>query len=1466
MNYSVRVYVGDAIKDILLSQNSGLITIGSSDVDTLKIIGTDIIPNHLSFAFENGTWMCTNGATGEMKSISDGDIFVLSMKNKIAASVYSDDVIPQRVKLKTGSTIMIGRDFECMFHLPDRSVGRKHAIVVIDELGATIKDQNSLNGTYVNNKKVSECSLKDGDIISIGKFNILYKVGELKLCVEKEIKNNTEVFKDKVPEYPVFSLSPRLRHQIPSEIIEIQAPPNIGNMPMVNWLSFLPMLVTRSPYSAVFPLTSMFSTFLQKKKYKKAQEVRQEKYENYLADVKAKIEKNRDDQFLSLEESNHDTNKCFEIATKRQRTLWERSPEDDDFMKIRIGKGDIETSFKIKFPDSVLKVYNDELEDQGEELGRGNQIIEDAPILCDLHHDLSVGIIGDRSKTTSIARNMIIQLTTTHSYKDVKLVTLFSKDESSKWEFVKWLPHSFNASRDFRYVANTMFSASTLDKTIHDELKSRVQNNDEKFGQEKKVQNPFYLFVVTNPKMIEQSEIENLLDYNCEGFGIGVIYVYERINDLPKSCNIIIDAQEDKNEVFHKSNIGVKQKFEIDNFSEKKAEIFARALAPVRLAEKKSISDMPTCVTFLEGYGVKNAEELPVWENWTTANIVKSMAVPLGVKANGEQFIFNMMYGNDFARYHGSHGLLAGTNGSGKSEMMQSWILSMATHFSPEELSFVIIDYKGEGMIQPFKKLPHLAGSISNLHPGDSIKRNLIALERELARREALFAKHQLIPAEIREYYKKNLHKTEQSLPIIVLIIDEFADIKQTTPEFIPLIEKIFAKGRSAGIWAIVSTQRPSGCVTANMYSNSKFSWCCRVANSSDSKEMIKRVDAAKITNAGRACVLIGEDVIYEQVQSYWSGAPYQPDRVEKSAQDLPISMIDITGKRVQYEIYKTEKTANLPKEVDVVVDYIKRVADENNIMSSPKIWFDKLTDRIYLNEVLPQKHNCDLAVNVGMVDNPYEQDQYPLTVDLTNGGHCMIYGAPGTGKTTFLQTFMMSAAKSYSVDELNMYAIDFGSWSLNIFSSLPHVGGVAIEGENEKIDKLVNMLKTELDARRKAFALQGLSTIKAFNQESDDKIPYIVLFVDNLNSLYGHYPEMADFLETLLQQGANYGIYLVATMTKEIYKLSGAVKNNNIALQMKDKSEYSSIVGNANVVINSQSYGTLEPENIPGRGLVKGKPIAHEFQTALPSDGNDENEVLTNLKREIKQLSEKATSYAKPIPIMPEIVTYKSVVGNGIALGLSTDNIEPVCIDYVHSNHCIIISEEYKNKGFNVAKLILKQFVEKLNAKLVMFDNGMDTLSRLEDIASKVIKTPEEFDGYISELASELNKRKNANDLKDAETIVVAIDGYRAMYEAIDDMTATRLGAMVRMGKGLNVYFVITEVADKIATLCSIEPTMKNIVSDGTGILVGGCFKSHSAFNGNIDYTAMNTSLNDTEAYIVSDTKAIRFKTIQDR
>lgn len=129
------------------------------------------------------------------------------------------------------------------------------------------------------------------------------------------------------------------------------------------------------------------------------------------------------------------------------------------------------------------------------------------------------------------------------------------------------------------------------------------------------------------------------------------------------------------------------------------------------------------------------------------------MAAPLGVRASNEIVELDL---NEKA--HGPHGLVAGTTGSGKSEILQSYILSMATLFHPYDVSFVIIDFKGGGMVNQFKNLPHLNGAITNID-GDAIDRSLSSIRAELRKRQSLFAKYDVNHIDA---YIKNINRELQ--------------------------------------------------------------------------------------------------------------------------------------------------------------------------------------------------------------------------------------------------------------------------------------------------------------------------------------------------------------------------------------------------------------------------------------------------------------------------------------------------------------------------------------------------------------------------------------------------------------------------------------------------------------------------------------------------------------------------------
>ena len=278
------------------------------------------------------------------------------------------------------------------------------------------------------------------------------------------------------------------------------------------------------------------------------------------------------------------------------------------------------------------------------------------------------------------------------------------------------------------------------------------------------------------------------------------------------------------------------------------------------------------------------------------------MAAPLGVKTKGE-----VVYLDLNEKHHGPHGLVAGTTGSGKREILQSYILSRATFFHPYEVGFVIIDFKGGGMVNQFKDLPHLIGAITNID-GREITRSLLSIKAELRKRQELFAKAEVnhVDAYIKKYKAGEI---DIPLPHLIIIVDEFAELKAEHPDFMKELISAARIGRSLGVHLILATQKPSGVVDDQIWSNSKFKLCLKVQNKEDSNEVIKTPLAAEIKEPGRAYLQVGNNEIFELFQSAYSGADAETDEVDNK-REFTLNTVSLSGKRTPIFVQKREKVS----------------------------------------------------------------------------------------------------------------------------------------------------------------------------------------------------------------------------------------------------------------------------------------------------------------------------------------------------------------------------------------------------------------------------------------------------------------------------------------------------------------------------------------------------------------------------
>ena len=1483
----LRIYHKDELKDFDITDKNTF-SLGGSDQDDFPIYEGGLKRGCVRLHRTSDGW--TYQSAVELRSAEkSGEVSlqkVYPLKNiRVAFALFSvdyDDV--QTIDIAHMDEISIGRARECQIAIDSKQVSSHHAKLQKHQGQWKLSDLGSSNGTYVNEKKETEAILSPGDFIDIGLCHMLVEKNSLtirfagSISIHLPARLETRPYSEETG-YPfLFKRSPRLHRKIETTEIEIQTAPTIGSKPSINWLTvLLPPVATiaimatmvlafnfsktsllfTAPMSMIGILVTVLNYRSQKKKHSGAELTRMKKYDEYLQQIVSDIVAKQAKQREILLQAYPDTANCITTAMNADRELWDRKSDDADFLTLRVGSGDVKSCVSLRIPKEVLTLESDQFSTYPAKIESAHKTVSDCPITFDVLRSVTGGVIGERASVLRLVRNLIIQASTHHSYDDLKIITICSKEEWPEWEFVKWLPHSFDDTRTRRYLACDHHQAEKLLGQLEDTL---AQRNREAAGSDERrisPQMPYLLFICADPAVFHNCGIMKYLLNASPNIGAGALFLFDSLENLPKECHTIIEVGGNQGTIYPRENIDDAQQFVIDPVEPDIYDTFARSMAPIRL-EKQGVQELPVSVTFLQGYGVKRPEEIDLAGYWSSSATNKSMAVPIGVKQNGEPFYFDI-----HEKHHGPHGLVAGMTGSGKSEMVQSWILSMALHFPPQDVSIVLIDFKGTGLILPFQNLPHLAGTISDLDT--SIGRNLTALENELSRRKALLDQNGV--SNISAYIKKYKEgKISEPLSFLFVVIDEFAEFKVQFPDFMTVINRIFAIGRTLGVYILLLTQKPTNVVDDKMNANTRFRWCLKVASSADSKDMLGHPDAAKLTNPGRAFVQVGEDEIYEQIQSYWSGAPYNPNRDTTHRSTDKISVVDLSGNRISYEPERTTGYRAERNEIDAVVTAIDAYVRKHNIERARNIWTQKLGETLYLNQILSiafdgERWNSDeekLQATIGMIDDPRSQSQYPLKLDLASTGHVAVFGAPGVGKTTLLQTTILSLALSYPPDAVQMYLMDFGGGNLALFRDLPHVGDVMLADDAEKLGKFTQLIQVEIQTRKKAFSACGASNLSAYQELTGTRLPSILLFLDNFAPVFGMYPNLEDFFINLSREGGTYGVYWFVTSNTQnslTYRINQNIKMS-LALRMTDRADYSMIVGKTD---------GLEPENILGRGLVKGAPPL-EFQTALPVEGDTESQRLKKLRELIAAMDGKWSGPRPvPVPVMPDTVALANVKGEGLAIGLSVRDIERIVYDPADQKP-LIISHKAKGGGDSLLRAILQQYDVSACETAAIFDaDGSMSASQRNGVS--ILQEPSEMDDFIAALMPVMQERKQKKQAGEASAfapILLIIADLKKCFDGISDESANRLKLLVTLGRDLGVVLIAAGVCEEIAALYhGGAPFVASLVDNGAAVLLGGSARIHTAFHPELPFSEMETPLQKDEAYFLCGERTVKIKTV---
>lgn len=999
-------------------------------------------------------------------------------------------------------------------------------------------------------------------------------------------------------------------------------------------------------------------------------------------------------------------------------SIKERFIEDDDFLFVRLGTGKIRFQVNVRIKGESRNLFETLEEKKARELVQKYQYIDGCPIGVNFKDTFFLGICMPRflEETYEILLNMFLQITSYTSPSDVKVCIFLNNTNEYQRKFfecIKFIPHLFTNNNEKRLAGTDAFGSLN----ILLELSEHIKNSDN---------TKWIVFILDDEYICDETQYQSLFQQANENTSVIL---------LTKKCNL--------------PGI-VKEIMELGKYSDSERVSFdeARRLSlkiMTRVSENNTVkTGIPNSVDILDMYNVSTIESLKIEKNWSENKPWDRIKVPIGLRDGSK-----ITYLDIHEKYHGPHGLIAGTTGSGKSELIQTFIISLSINYSPLYVNFFLIDYKGGGTGNIIDQLPHCAGSVSNLS-GNEMRRAMQALTFEVKRRETALS---LIGVNHIDGYEKKYSEglVSEPMPHLVLIVDEFAELKKEEPEFMKEIISLAAVGRSLGIHLILATQKPAGVVDDKIWSNSNFKLCLRVQDRQDSMDMLHRPEASYLTSPGQCYIEIGNNTFFDRFQTAYCGNDYNPALKVKPK----VYLLDDNANKKSIEPKREEGTDGKDRTVlNTVVNYVNSVSGD---CRAKKLWTNAIGDYLELDLELCKLGKEDVdgilckpdAYILGKYDDPNNQRQGLYLYTPKKDGSIIVIGRGGSGKTTLLNTIINVLMPD---DELVL--IDINDNSLLDYESSNLIGRV---NKSEDIAVFMYHLKRKYKERLK----------------EKDKGNLFVL-IDNFASFYSKLgDDGASFIEKLIKDGPGRGVYTVATgslLSDFSTKLMGVVKTT-IAMEMNDRYSYRDILRMSNKMV-------LPKPDTPGRALAVINNVVFECQIA-----------------KVKSCEKERLTLCKPIdrkklfPSIPENRNINSVIDSDefkecirkkvIPIGYSTKTGYLRGIE-VAGGISFMISE-YSKTALEIMKIVemtIARYPEILEGCEVVCSEDMHLISNEPDFLIGIFDPLRDSDLMMDATLSKY--------LKDESGIYVGNNPMSSRLLSFNDLSFSELNQPLKKNEGL--------------------------------------------------------------------------------
>ncbi|QYG91662.1 FHA domain-containing protein [Iamia sp. SCSIO 61187] len=1076
-------------------------------------------------------------------------------------------------------TLAIGHD----------TVSAHHATLEVDDEGrATLVDAGSLNGTWVDGAVADRPrALAPGQVA---------RVGAVQVAVRPPIDDDHPAGLATGPgrggATVPFNRPPRPAPPEPPDAVdtptavkESTGTSAIGVMSIVAPILFggVMVLVTKQLMFALFlllsPVMIIGNAIDSRRRGRKGRRRDEARFRREVAELAARLDGLAGEERARRADEIPDPAELLRRVEEPSVRLWERRPGHGDWLHLRAGIG---------AEAWTPPVHGDRRNqpDEVREAIRTASRIADTPVLVDLAEGGVVGVVGPRSAVLAVGRSLVAQAAVLHGPADLPALVLSAADRAGDWDWAKWLPHTLDpGGSGGRLITADPDAAEAVCKALLEASETRRSEARHELAADRG--GPTRLVVVDDEALIEgrRAPVRSVLRGGA-GNVAGIVLAATE-DQLPASCTTVVEiADEDGTARVHHVRSGVR----VDDvlacgISEDTARRTARGLARFDDPELDVAgAGLPPIVALLPLLGLDPPTAGDIAARWSAGGTDPDLVGPIGVSEDGVLSL-------DLVR-DGPHGLVAGTTGSGKSELLRSLVAGLAAGSSPDHCTFVLVDFKGGSAFDRCARLPHTVGMVTDLD-AHLAERALRCLEAELRYRERVLrdAGAPDLPA-----YRRLPAGDRPTLPRLVVVIDEFATLKAELPDFVESLVGVAQRGRSLGVHMVLATQRPSGAVNDNIKANTNLRIALRVQDAGDSKDVIDVADAARIgrNQPGRALARFGPGEVIPVQTALSTGVSrgthgaveVRPFRANRAGAGGGPSAGGTGGGTNAVE--RTEGPSDLALLVDACIE--AHAASGRPAPRRP--WPDPLPPDLDLATLQQQAGPAaplsapGAEVTFALADTPEDQTQVPVGWS-PDDGNLLLVGLPGSGTTTALLSVAVAAARATGPDDLHLYALDYGTGDLEALAALPHTGAVVPANDRERQARLVTWLRAEAERRR---ALRSPRTSE----------PRILVLLDGVAPFRAEWDEaispVLEGFSRVFAEGPELGIHIAATADRSA-ALPGPLRSlvrQQLLFKLGDDLDYS----------QGGFRGAELPEFVPGRALDVERHL--EVQVARPAEGVD--------------------------------------------------------------------------------------------------------------------------------------------------------------------------------------------------------------------------------------------------------------------